>query len=64
MKQREHGSPADRGSADAYYGRPSRPHKWPSGTNKGYKVTDLTIEEVMEYDEAYENEEDRKDWGD
>ena len=43
MKERDesHGSPFDRGSADAYYGRPKDPHSWPYGTYKGtYSVLD------------------------
>ena len=32
------GSPKDRGSADAYYGRPFDPHYWPEGTYKGAMV--------------------------
>lgn len=46
---RSHGSPYDRGSADAYYGRPMRPPKDP--------------EARKEYIAGYEGEEDRKDWG-
>ena len=34
-----HGSPSDRGSADAYYGRPYDPHYWPEGTYKGTRVS-------------------------
>ena len=34
-----HGSPSDRGGADAYYGRPYDPHYWPEGTYKGTRVS-------------------------
>lgn len=60
---RGHGSPYDRGSADAYYGRPPRPHKWTDGLGRA-EVTDLTADEVKEYHAGYDQEEDRKDWGD
>lgn len=61
----KNGSPMDRGSADAYYGRPPKPHYWPDGTGKGYKVPEceMTEEEVSDYHYGYDNEEDRKDWG-
>jgi hypothetical protein len=61
----KNGSPADRGSADKYYGRPAIPHWWPNGTYKGERVSadDMTEEEIKLYQEAYENEDDQKDWG-
>ena len=59
-----HGGPADRGSADAYYGRPKHPHKYPEGTYRGERITLTDIDEIAAYDEAYESETDRKDWGD
>ena len=60
-----HGGAADRGSADAYYGRPYDPHMWPEGTYKGIRVEkdEKTVDEIEEYRYAYENEDDRKDWG-
>ena len=61
--ERWHGSPYDRGSADAYYGRGKNPHKYPNGTYKGPAVTDLTPEEIKAYNAGYEEETDRKDWG-
>jgi len=60
-----HGGPYDRGSADSYYGRGKSPHKWPEGTYKGTKVTDLTAEEVEAYNAGYEDNEqygDKKEW--
>ena len=59
---RMHGSPMDRGSADAYYWRPRSPHKYPNGTYNGERVTDLTPEEIEEYNFGYDNETDRKIW--
>lgn len=60
----KHGSPADRGSADAYYGRLMCPHYWPEGTYTGKRVgpEGMTAVEVDAYNEAYENETDRKDY--
>jgi len=61
-----HGGPFDRGSADSYYWRPRKPHKYPNGTYNGPEVTDLTPEEEEAYYAGYEwNEEngDKKDWG-
>lgn len=60
----KHGSPADRGSADAYYGRPPSPHYWPKGTKIGDKVErkDMTPEQIKEYHEGYDNQIDRKEW--
>jgi hypothetical protein len=55
-----HGSPYDRGRADAYYRRQPEPHKW---------VTEMqeiltNREEIDEYMYGYDNETDRKDYGD
>jgi hypothetical protein len=60
----KHGSPADRGSADAYYGRPKDPHYWPDGSYKGKRIgpEGMTATQVREYNEAYSNEDDRKNW--
>jgi hypothetical protein len=61
----QHGSPQDRGSADAYYGRPFDPHWWPEGTGIGKRVEkeDMTIAQIFQYTYGYETETDRKDWG-
>ena len=61
-------SPSDRGGADAYYGRPARPHyeicteEHPLG--KKILEEEMTQEQISEYLEAYRDEPDRKDWGD
>jgi len=52
-------SAADRGSADAYYGRGRNPHKIVDNV----RIADLTNEEIAAYCSAYDNEYDRKDWG-
>lgn len=60
----DHGSPMDRGSADAYYGRLEDPHWYPQGTYHGQRVgkEDMTDEQIMEYYDGYNNEQDRKEW--
>lgn len=64
MVRSKHGSPHDRGSADAYYGRAAKPHYWPEGTYVGYevKMADMTKEEIAEYMDGYDNETGRKEW--
>ena len=44
-----HGSAADRGAADAYYGRAMEPHYFEGGTYCSPRRTDLTNQELMEY---------------
>ena len=55
----------DRGSADAYYGRPYDPHMWPQGSYKGIRVEkdEMTVDQIEDYRYAYDNEDYRKDWG-
>jgi hypothetical protein len=63
--RKQHGSLFDRGSADSYYSRWQEPHWWPQGTGHGVKITDLTPEEVAEYQAGYEYNErwgDKKSW--
>lgn len=58
-----HGSPYDRGSADAYYQRPMNPHYM---TNDYVEVTDLTKEQELEYVMGYQDQVksgDFKDYG-
>lgn len=60
-----HGSPYDRGSADAYYRRPRDPHYWPNGTYEGARVEakDMTSLQRAEYEKGYAEQVDFKDWG-
>ena len=60
-----HGSPADRGGADRYYGRPYNPHYYPEGTYVGERIVppQMTEAQIEEYHNAFRQEEDRKDWG-
>ena len=55
---RGHNSPYDRGESDSYYGRPCIPHKKVSGVGR---VTDLTLEEKIEYSKGYHDNEERGD---
>lgn len=61
-----HGSPADRGSADAYYYRSANPHKWVFYDDEKpwlfRKETNLTEEEIAAYMYAHENETERKEY--
>lgn len=61
-----HGGPYDRGGADAYYGRPKRPHYFKGATYQSEEVleADMTQGERDAYDAGYEGSSDRKDWGD
>jgi len=54
-----HGSPEDRGSADAYYRRGFNPHKMVDG--KRVVLTDPN--EIAAYRRGFAEEDDRKDWG-
>jgi len=65
MEQR-HGGLYDRGSADSYYSRPRRPHYFVGATYTSAEVTDLTPEQIAEYNRGYDDNErngDKKDWG-
>ena len=56
-----HGSPYDRGRADAYYGRQLNPHMWLDGMGRQV-VTDLTKEQREAYYAGHDEEDDRKEW--
>ena len=68
MDRNAHGSPYDRGSADAYYGRQKNPHWWPCGTGNGKMIPEEKMNDVQieEYHKGYDNEPERKysysDW--
>ena len=64
MTTQHHGSPFDRGHADAYYGRPEDPHY----KDNGHRIekTYMTPAQVDEYYAGYEQAikyGDQKDWG-
>ena len=50
-----HGSPFDRGGADAYYGRGAKPHWYPEGTYNGECITEerMTTEQIKAYYSGY-----------
>ena len=60
-----HGSPRDRGNMDAYYGRPPRPHYFVGKTHLSKEISEdnMSDQEIKEYYKGYNEEEDRKDWG-
>lgn len=52
-----HGSPYDRGSADAYYRRPMKPHYYPNqDVGHSEPVYDLTNEQEMDYMKGYRDQ--------
>ena len=59
-----HGSPQDRGSADAYYQRDYDPHYYVGDSMQSERVEkdNMTIGEIEAYKYGYENEDDRKEW--
>ena len=55
MIDKSHGSPYDRGGADAWYHRGRHPHKYPNGTYNPPKVTELTEQEIAEYHQGFDD---------
>ena len=54
----------DRGLADAYYGRTPNPHMWLDNTGRRLVTKDdMTAQEIRAYFEGYDNQDDRKDYG-
>lgn len=63
-EERKHGSPYDRGSMDAYYGRRPRPHIWLDSMGRERVPEDkMTKDQIKDYYKGYDEEDDRKDWG-
>lgn len=56
-------SPYECGAADRYYGRRYNPH-YEKFYPRFMRVEDLTADEVEEYTAGWNEETDRKDWGD
>ena len=50
---------------DAYYGRPPRPHYFVGKTHLSKEISEdnMSDQEIKEYYKGYNEEEDRKDWG-
>jgi len=61
----EHGSPEDRGSADAYYQRRRSPHFFIGKSITGIYVpmSEMTQAQINSYNLGYDNEDDKKDYG-
>ena len=62
---KRHGGAWDRGSADSYYMRPYKPHKYVEGTMTSEKVESLSAIDLAAYDAGYEANEALgyyKDW--
>jgi len=57
-----HGGPFDRGSADSYYGRLRSPHVFVGNALSGYRVTDLTDDEIKAYHAGYDYNESIRDY--
>jgi hypothetical protein len=60
-----HGSPYDRGAADAYYGRTENPHKRVFNKKVGIFFTEVKIlcpEEMSAYFAGFTQQVDRKIW--
>jgi hypothetical protein len=51
-----HGGPFDRGSADAWYLRPYKPHYFKGATYNTEEVleADMTAEEILEYKQGFD----------
>ena len=64
MEER-HGSPYDRGTADAYYHRPKQPHYYERNSYSTERIEekDMTGQQLADYDLGYEMTTDRKDFG-
>ena len=58
-----HGGPRDRGRADAWYSRSNFPHKYEGDTHTSEHVILTNPEEIAAYNEGYNGEGERKDWG-
>tara|TARA_R100000687_G_scaffold61689_1_gene49819 strand:- start:249 stop:491 length:243 start_codon:yes stop_codon:yes gene_type:complete len=65
---KRHGDAYDRGSADCYYGRPSKPHYIIFGdAHKTLRIEKyaMSCSEIEAYDKGYEDQEksgDKKEW--
>ena len=62
-----HGGAYDRGSADAYYGRPREPHYYTGASYNSIRLdaVDMSREEIEAYNQGYDDQVrsgDRKDW--
>lgn len=60
-----HGSPRDRGQADAYYNRPAVPHYYEGDTyaTTRYSAAEMSEYQIEQYMIGYSETFERKDWG-
>lgn len=49
-----HGSPFDRGMADSWYDRPKNPHWYPNGSYNSPCITNMTQNEIDDYNAGYD----------
>ena len=62
---KRHGGAWDRGSADSYYKRPYKPHKYVAGTLTSEKVESLSASDLEAYKAGWQDNEAlgwHKDW--
>lgn len=59
-----HGSPYDRGSADAWYSRKKDPHWYPQGSYNGERIgsESMTPLQLEAYHAGYDGEQGRKNY--
>ena len=63
---KRHGGAFDRGSADCYYMRPYKPHKYVEGTGTSQRIEDLSPHDLAAYAAGWDYNErlgDFKDYG-
>tara|TARA_S200002703_G_scaffold33949_1_gene29375 strand:+ start:177 stop:386 length:210 start_codon:yes stop_codon:yes gene_type:complete len=63
---KRHGGAWDRGSADNYYRRPYKPHKYVGGTGTSERVESLSADDLAAYEAGWNYNEqngDFKDYG-
>jgi len=60
--EKRHGCAYDRGSADAWYGRGRRPHKYEGASYSTPRIKLTDPEEIAAYNKGYDEQEDRKSW--
>ena len=66
FNRERHGSLYDRGGSDSWYDRPRKPHYFQGASYTSPIVTDLSDEEIAEYNAGYDDNEKsggKKDWG-
>jgi hypothetical protein len=64
VKKKNHrpGGPYDRGAADSYYRRSRNPHYYEGGTGTSKRITELTSDQIKEYNTGYDENDNFKVW--